>query len=101
MDDPSYPLPLIKECFREGRYVITASAMRGAEGLELDDQDIVECIERLEKEHFYKTMPAAKVPGLMQDVYKIRYSGVPIYLKVQMSQTGKAVAISFKLDESA
>ncbi len=50
--------------------------------------------------HFYKTMAAEQKAGLMQDVYKITYEGQRIYLKLQINQTGIAVIVSFKQDES-
>jgi hypothetical protein len=45
-------------------------------------------------------MPADKAPGLFQDVYKINFGGVPVYLKIQIGATGRAVVISFKEDTS-
>jgi hypothetical protein len=37
----------------------------------------------------------------MQDVYKIRYEGERVYLKLQIGKSGHAVAIAFKADESS
>jgi hypothetical protein len=66
-----------------------------------DDESIVECVvEHLADSHFYKTMPAASVPGLMQDVYKIAFEGQRVYLKLQINRSQNAVVISFKQDES-
>ncbi len=48
-----------------------------------------------------KTMAAERLPGLMQDVYKVLYAGERIYLKLQISKSGVAVVISFKGDESS
>jgi hypothetical protein len=45
-------------------------------------------------------MPAEFRPGFMQDVYRITYEEQAVYLKLQIA-IGKAVAISFKADESA
>jgi hypothetical protein len=41
-----------------------------------------------------------RVPGLWQDVYKITYMSMRIYLKIQMATDGKAIVISFKEDTS-
>ncbi len=70
--------------------------------MNLLDEEIVDCIEsHVNEGHFYKTMAAERVPGLMQDVYKVLYAGERIYLKLQMSKSGVAVVISFKGDESS
>ena len=59
-----------------------------------------ECIcEILEERHFYKSMPSEKMPDLWQDVYKVTFLGVPLYVKIQV-RGGRAVLISYKPDES-
>jgi len=50
----------------------------------------------LTEAHFYKTMPAEKRSGFMQDVYRITYQGRRIYLKLQVSKENWAVVVSFK-----
>jgi hypothetical protein len=97
----SYSLAAIKELVSAGRYRITVTALETAALMGFDDQSIVECIvEQLAETHFYKTMPAASVPGLMQDVYKISFEGQMVYLKLQINRSVTAVVISFKQDES-
>ena len=51
--------------------------------------------ETLHESHFYKTMPAEKRAGLWQDVYRLSFCGVRVYLKVQMNAAGQAVIVSF------
>ena len=46
-------------------------------------------------------MASLQVEGLWQDVYRCRYCGQPIYVKLQIGAAGRAVVISFKTDESA
>jgi hypothetical protein len=97
----SYELAEVRKLISEQQYTITVTALQDALSLGFDDQDICECIiEQLSETHLYKTMPAEKKPGLMQDVYRITYEGQPIYLKLQICDE-KAVVISFKADESA
>ena len=97
----TYSLNEIQLRLRDGRFTITVSGMQGALQMGLDDEDIVECIcEELRDSHFYKTMPAEKLPGMWQDVYRIRFRGQRVYLKVQINARGKAVIISFKEDTS-
>ena len=97
----SYPLAEIKRLIANEEFWITRVALDGALALGFDDQDIRECIcDYLEGTHFYKTMVATKKAGFMQDVYRITYETVAVYLKVQIVD-GNAIIISFKADESA
>jgi hypothetical protein len=96
-----YSLTRIKDLLSKGRYLITETALRDAFLMEFDDSDIVDCVVgTVEHRDFYKSMAAKKVAGLMQDVYKLRYRGRPIYFKLQVNRAGDAVVISFKEDES-
>ena len=83
-----------------GDYEITGTALDGAMELSLDPEDIKACVLALDETCFYKTMPAIKVPGLMQDVYKTTYMGRHVYVKLQIGLFGTAVVIQFKGDES-
>ncbi|MGB0033531.1 MAG: type II toxin-antitoxin system MqsR family toxin [Candidatus Sulfotelmatobacter sp.] len=98
----TYPLEQIKELFQQRNFRITETALQGAAMMNLLDEDIIDCVTTcLGDSHFYKTMAAERVPGLMQDVYKIRYEGERVYLKLQISKSGHAVVIAFKADESS
>jgi hypothetical protein len=98
---PSYALLRLKELIQDGKYWITVSAFQSAALMGFLDEDITECIvDFLAPSHFYKTMPSEQRTGLMQDVYKITYEGKRVYLKLQISQSGHAVIVSFKEDES-
>jgi Motility quorum-sensing regulator, toxin of MqsA len=97
---PSYALLRVKELIKEGKYRITASAFQTALLMGFLDEDITECVcDFIEPSHFYKTMAAKQMPGLMQDVYRITYEGKRVYLKLQISKSGHAVIVSFKEDE--
>ena len=99
---PSYPLEQIKQLFRNGDYRITESAFQTATLIDCLSDEILDCVtNHLCESHFYKTMISDKVPGLMQDVYKIRYEGQRVYLKLQINKAGCAVVVSFKEDESS
>jgi|SRR5271154_1677114 len=98
---PNYPLLQFKELVKQGKYRITVSVFQTAALMGFLDQDIVECIvEFVQPSHFYKTMAAELRAGLMQDVYKITYEGKRVYLKLQINDSGSAVIVSFKEDES-
>ncbi len=95
---PTYSLALIKKLIREGQYRITDAALDSALDLGMEESDIVECVcEVLTEDDFYKTMPAIQEPPLWQDVYRVKYQKVWIYLKLQISLANRAVVISFKL----
>jgi len=98
---PTYGLDTVKACVRAGRYRLTDSAREGAALLYLDPSDIAACVLELDDADFWKTMESEKRPGFFQDVYRPRYLGYRIYVKVQIyGYPNKAVVISFKKDES-
>jgi hypothetical protein len=74
VDDATYPLERVKQLFRQKHWFVTLTAQSSALDLGLDDEDIADCIMScLTEAHFYKTMPAKKRSGLMQDIYRITY----------------------------
>ena len=96
-----YDLERIKTLIRQQNFRITVSAMQSAHIIGFSEADICDCIvDHLNESHFYKSMPAEKFPELWQDVYKIFYRETRIYLKLQISYTGRSVIISFKEDTS-
>lgn len=98
---PAYALRTLQEAVRRGAYWITRSAGRGAAELYLDESDIVECVQDLTHEDFFKSMPSEQRVGSFQDVYRGRYRGFAVYVKLQLSGAGHTVVVSFKRDESA
>jgi motility quorum-sensing regulator / GCU-specific mRNA interferase toxin len=100
--NPTYALDDIKSSLSAGKYVLTKSGLQGALQMGLDSEDVIDCIcGELKDSHFYKTMASEKIPGLWQDVYRIRFRGQMVYLKVQINARGYVVIISFKEDTSA
>ena len=97
---PYYNLADIKMLVREGHYHVTLSARQDALYMGFDSEGVRVCVLALNETHFYKSMPAEKVPGLWQDVYKIAYTGIRVYLKLQINFANSAVIISFKEDTS-
>jgi hypothetical protein len=98
---PCYSLEDVKEGVRTGRYWITRQAGIDAASTSFDESDIKECVLALKDQDFYKTMPSRKRPGMNQDVYRCRYAGLALYVRLQIGRGGEAVVISFKLDENA
>ena len=98
---PTYDLEDIRKLILQEKFFVTLTAVEGAASLGLDDGDIRDCVtKQMNETHFYKTMPAERAPGLWQDVYKIRYAGHRLYIKVQVNAAGRAVIVSFKQDTS-
>lgn len=99
---PAYDLAEIQALVRAGNWVPTGTAVCGAGELGLDRHDIEACVLALTNADFRKSMPAEKAEGLHQDVYKPRYCGHELYVKLQVqvaarAMTGsRAVVISFK-----
>ena len=98
---PYYNLKTIKSLIQDRRYYVTKSAQQGALAIGFGDSQICDCVViHLDVSHFFKTMPSERLPCLWQDVYKITYEGVRVYLKLQISLEDEAVIISFKEDTS-
>ena len=92
---PTYPLGLIKGLMRDNSWLMTRSALDTAGDLGFDEEDVFDCVvNQLSETHFYKTMSARGAANCMQDVYRITYQGVRIYLKLQVRV--EAVVVSFK-----
>ncbi len=104
-DAPTYPLADMQEKVACGHYQLLQGARDGAARLDLDEEDVKECICGLTAEDFYKTMPSENenVPGDFQDVYKTEFYGRLIYTKLSMNPKcgRKTVVVSFKSDEGA
>ena len=96
---PTYSLTTIQASVEAGNYRVTRAAGDGAAALYLDGTDIRDCVMALEEGHFRKTMESHKKTGTHQDVYKTRYCGYAIYVKLTLSRTSQAVVISFKQDQ--
>ena len=96
---PSYPLSLIHDAVRNGRYLITYAALQGASKLGLGPDDLVTCVLEITERDFYKSMPSKQRPGTFQDVYRPTHDGLDLYVKLQLDRHN-TVVISFKSDES-
>jgi hypothetical protein len=98
--ESTYELCEIQEAIKQDKFYITETASQTAALIGFLEDAIVECVvEHLNESHFYKTMPAEKVSGVMQDVYKIACQGHRLYIKLQMNRGGNGVIISFKTDD--
>ena len=97
---PTYDLSTIKALVSNGQYFVTGTAANGLGELGFDVNDVVQCVMSLTAAAFYKTMPAIKVSGLWQDVYRPVHCGIAVYVKLQIAETSdqrsRVVVVSFK-----
>jgi len=99
---PKYSLEQIQEFAAAGgtRVKFTRSALEGARILYLNAADIVACVCGLTEHDYEQTLESTRFPGTFQDVYKPRYQGFEIYLKVRLIEDRKTLVISFKKNTS-
>ncbi|MEA3544627.1 MAG: type II toxin-antitoxin system MqsR family toxin [Thermodesulfobacteriota bacterium] len=77
--------------------IITGEANRNASSLGyLNVDEIVARVMQVTATDIHKTMPAQKVQGMMQDVYRSKTERDHLYIKFQLSMDRKAVLIQFK-----
>ncbi|MBW2186457.1 MAG: type II toxin-antitoxin system MqsR family toxin [Deltaproteobacteria bacterium] len=94
----TYDLVLIKQLLQlpETR-IITGESFRNASSLGyLSVDEIVARTLQVVISDIYKTMPAKKAQGMMQDVYRSKTERDNLYIKFQLSKDRKAVLIQFK-----
>jgi motility quorum-sensing regulator/GCU-specific mRNA interferase toxin len=91
---PRHDLAEVRRCIREGRVIVTATALRGARMLGLGLEDILDVALTLERGDFYKSMTTYRDHRIWQDVYRPQTSAGPVYFKLTV--TDRAVIISFK-----
>ena len=92
---PTYPLALVKGLILAGKCIVTRAAQASAaDDFGFGEEQIKKTILASTVHNFYKTMPAEKNPGLMQDVYHRQIGGQMAYVKLQVQDD--VVIISFK-----
>lgn len=95
---PSYLLATIKEAFSQADVALPASktALGNAARMGLKAQDIVDCIQSIGSECFYKSMTSDQDPKIWQDVYYVPWGVRVLYVKFTQLEGGKLFLISFK-----
>ncbi len=77
---------------------MTATAMSNQYMLGFSDQDVVDAIQALTSNDFYKSMPPIKAGfTAWQDVYKTTFKQTNLYIKFQIDNKGETI-VSFKKD---
>lgn len=96
-NNPKYNLGTIKMAFNSiDKLNMTATAMSDQYLLGFSDQDVVNAIQDLTHDDFYKSMPPVQEGFTSwQDVYKSNFQGIKLYIKFQINNK-KELILSFK-----
>ena len=97
VNKPSYDIEGIKLAFKSvDQLNMTKSAMQGQYDLGFSDEDVVEVIQSLTSNDFYKSI-LPKSPQFFgrHDVYTPFFKGIELYIKFQVDNRGEVI-ISFK-----
>lgn len=87
---------LVKVVKKKRIKAFTSSSMTTISLLTLSVNGAVEIIGTLTPNEFYKTMPSNTHPGYFQDVYRVPYGDIELYVKFTDYSSGPVV-LSFKL----
>jgi len=100
---PKFSLAQVQALARAGypHVIVTRSAAAGAIELNMALPEVVDCVCGLTEDDYEQTLESIRIPGTFQDVYKPRFRGYAIYLKVRMVEERQTIVISFKRDESS
>ena len=98
---PTYDLEAFKAAFSSvERLAVTGTALRSAAALGFGRTEIVETIQIMKREHFYKSMTAYADHRLWQDVYHVPSSVGVLYVKFTADVLTKFLLLSFKEKEN-
>jgi len=94
---PTYDLEAFKVAFNSvNRLAITTTARRTAAALGFSSAEIVETIQTMQREHFYKSMTAYANHWLWQDVYHVPSPVGDLYVKFTADVVTEFILLSFK-----
>jgi len=94
---PTYDLEAFKAIFsRVERLAVTGAALKSAAALGFGRAEIVETIQTMQREHFYKSMTSYADHRLWQDVYHVPSSVGVLYIKFTADVLTNFLLLSFK-----
>ncbi|MDO9071152.1 MAG: type II toxin-antitoxin system MqsR family toxin [Deltaproteobacteria bacterium] len=98
---PTCDLEAFKTAFRSvERLSVTGTALRNAAALGFGRTEIVETIQTMKRENFYKSMTAYADHRLWQEVYHVPSSVGVLYVKFTADVLTKFLLLSFKEKEN-
>lgn len=94
---PSYDLAAFKTAAAQGRVEVTTAAARGARDLNIADDQILEILQNLDRNHFYKSVSSLYDHKVWMDVYLLPFGkNLVIYVKFLEGLVVEFVLTSFK-----
>ncbi len=94
---PTYDLDAFKTVFNsKEKIAVTGTALRSAAALGFGRSEIVNTIQIMRREHFYKSMTAHADYRLWQDVYHVPSSVGVLYVKFTADVVTEFLLLSFK-----
>jgi len=98
---PTYDLEAFKAAFSSvERLAVTGTALRSAAALGFGRTEIVETIQTMRREYFYKSMTAYADHRLWQGVYHVPSSVGVLYVKFTADVLTEFLLLSFKEKEN-
>jgi motility quorum-sensing regulator/GCU-specific mRNA interferase toxin len=93
----TYDLEAFKATFSSvERLAVTGTALRSVAALGFGRAEIVETIQTMQREHFYKSMTSYADHRLWQDVYHVPSSVGGLYIKFTADAITEFLLLSFK-----
>ena len=89
---PTYNL----EEFKNSDFRITKTARENAADLGFGVSNIYEVVEKMKREHFYKSMTSYANHKIWQDVYHVPYENLILYVKFTKNVISDFTLLSFK-----
>lgn len=94
---PTYDLEAFKRALSSvDRLAATGTAVKSAFALGFDRQDIVDTIQNMRREHFYKSMTTYDDHRSWQDVYHVPSAAGLLYVKFTADLVTEFRLLSFK-----
>jgi motility quorum-sensing regulator/GCU-specific mRNA interferase toxin len=94
---PTYDLDAFRAAFNSSeKLAVTGTALRSAAALGFGRSEIVDIIQTMRREHFYKSMTAYADHRLWQDVYHVPSSAGMLYVKFTADVLTEFLLLSFK-----
>jgi motility quorum-sensing regulator / GCU-specific mRNA interferase toxin len=94
---PTYDLDAFKAAFNQvEKLAVTGTALRSAAALGFGRSEIVDTIQNMHREHFYKSMTAYADHRLWQDVYHVPSLVGVLYVKFTADVVTEFLLLSFK-----
>jgi len=94
---PTYDLTAFKAAFSSTEKLrVTGTALRSAAALGFNSHDIVDTIQTMKRQHFYKSMTSYPDHRIWQDVYYVPSDVGVLYVKFTVDAVTEFLLLSFK-----